>query len=138
MVLRNEFSLGIRKKHIRIGNKLDCVEGVSLNAAHCQKSITFHNRDVHCLEDTGVFWCLTYPGARQRRGFSPKLPRATRSRPNSGRFCFYSFCFKFLITAAAGRQFGDVRRYQGYRRYRRILCLVRIAVAASPAKTKKM
>ena len=28
MVLRNGISLGIRKKHIRIGNKFDCVEGV--------------------------------------------------------------------------------------------------------------
>jgi len=28
MVLRNGISLGIRKKHIRIGNRFDCVEGV--------------------------------------------------------------------------------------------------------------
>jgi len=30
MGLRNGISLGIRKKHIRIGNKFDCVEGVIL------------------------------------------------------------------------------------------------------------
>jgi len=29
MGLRNGSSLGIRKKHIRIGNKFDCVEGVT-------------------------------------------------------------------------------------------------------------
>jgi len=28
MGLRNGISIGIRKKHIRIGNKFDCVEGV--------------------------------------------------------------------------------------------------------------
>jgi hypothetical protein len=28
MGLRNGISLGIRKKHIRFGNKFDCVEGV--------------------------------------------------------------------------------------------------------------
>jgi len=31
MVLWNRNSLGIRKKHIRIGNKFDCVEGVTYN-----------------------------------------------------------------------------------------------------------
>ena len=30
MGLRNGISLGIRKKHIRLGNKFDCVEGVSV------------------------------------------------------------------------------------------------------------
>ena len=29
--------------------------------AHCQKSISFHNCDVHWLEDTRVTWCLSYP-----------------------------------------------------------------------------
>jgi len=29
MVLHNGISVGIRKKHIRIGNKFDCVEGVN-------------------------------------------------------------------------------------------------------------
>jgi len=29
MGLRNGISIGIRKKHIRIGNKFDCVEGVT-------------------------------------------------------------------------------------------------------------
>jgi len=34
MGLRNgpEISLGIRKKHIRIGNKFGCVEGVTLHS----------------------------------------------------------------------------------------------------------
>ena len=34
--------------------------GLSLKA-HCQKSISFHNCGVHCFEDTGVTWCLSYP-----------------------------------------------------------------------------
>ena len=53
-----------------------------------------HNFDEHCLEDTGVVWCRTYPGAQWRKGFSPDLPRATWSRPNPGRciqFCFHFF-----------------------------------------------
>jgi len=29
--------------------------------AHCQTSISFHKRDRHCLEDTKVTWCLSYP-----------------------------------------------------------------------------
>ena len=37
MGLRNEFSLGIRKKHIRIGNKFDCVEGVRSNLSKRSK-----------------------------------------------------------------------------------------------------
>ena len=28
--------------------------------ANCQKSNSFHKRDVQCLEDTGVSWCLSY------------------------------------------------------------------------------
>ena len=34
---------------------------------HCQRSISFHNHDMlhnhdmHCLEDTGALWCLSYP-----------------------------------------------------------------------------
>jgi len=34
MVLRNGISLGIRKKHIRIGYKFDCVEGVKGSFSH--------------------------------------------------------------------------------------------------------
>jgi len=65
-------------------------------------------------------------GARQRRGFSPVLLRATRSRPNSGEFSFF-FYFSFLRrlqvnktptcdrtcdgTVASGR-FADLRRLQ--------------------------
>jgi len=46
--------------------------------AHCQKSILFRNRDVHCLQDTShlrVVWCISYPGARRRsaRGGAPFL-----------------------------------------------------------------
>jgi len=41
--------------------------GLSLKA-HCQKSILFHNRDVHSLEDTGVTLCLSYPSHRPSGG----------------------------------------------------------------------
>jgi len=59
--------------------------------AHYRKVSHF---DEHCLEDTG---------ARRRRGFIPELPRATRSRPNFGRFVFlYSFVFK--IPTCGGRK----------------------------------
>ena len=56
-----------------------------------------HNLDEHCLKDTGVVWCRTYPGTQWRRGFSPDLPRATWSQPNLGRciqFCFHFFDLK--------------------------------------------
>mmetsp|Transcript_97505 Transcript_97505/g.142682 ORF Transcript_97505/g.142682 Transcript_97505/m.142682 type:complete len:121 (+) Transcript_97505:1017-1379(+) len=33
-------------------------------------------------------------GARRRRGFSPELPRATWSRPNSGIFFIFSTCVR--------------------------------------------
>jgi len=46
--------------------------GLSMKA-HRQKSILFRNCDVHCLEDTEVIWCLSCPGARRRKGFSPEL-----------------------------------------------------------------
>jgi len=34
-----------------------------------------HNLDEHYLEDTEIFWYLTYPGARRRRGFSRAAAR---------------------------------------------------------------
>ena len=37
--------------------------GLSPNV-HCQKRISFHSRDMHCLEDIGVVWCLSYPSGR--------------------------------------------------------------------------
>jgi len=52
---------------------------------HCQKSILFHKRDGHCLEDTGV------TGTQRRRGFSPDLPHATKLRPNKGEILSLQF-----------------------------------------------
>jgi len=77
--------------------------GLSLNE-HWQEGISFHNCDVHCLEDTGVVWCLSHLGARWRRGFSPELPRARKSRPNSGRVSIFS------IFPTCGPRFRDLRR----------------------------
>jgi len=34
-----------------------------------------HNLDERYLEDTKIFWYLTYPGARQQRGFSRSAAR---------------------------------------------------------------
>jgi hypothetical protein len=39
MGLWNGISLGIRKKHIRIGNKFDCVEGVKGGPEPLEKEI---------------------------------------------------------------------------------------------------
>jgi len=62
-----------------------------LPKAHCQKSILVTIFKEHCLEDTRLIWCLSYPGAWRQRGSSPELPRATWSRPNQGKFCTVFF-----------------------------------------------
>jgi len=41
-----------------------------------------------------VFGPFSHTGARRRRGFSPKLPRTTWSRPNQGELFHF---FKFLL-----------------------------------------
>jgi len=46
MVLRNGISLGIRKKHIRIGKKFDCVEGVTF----IRKERTFFGGNLSSIE----------------------------------------------------------------------------------------
>ena len=77
--------------------------GLSMNE-HWQEGISFHNCDVHCLEDTGVVWCISRLGARRRRGFSPELPRTRGSRPNSGRISIFS------IFPTCGPRFRDLWR----------------------------
>jgi len=66
--------------------------------AHCQKSISLHNLHVLCLEDTLGLWCLTFPVVRKRRGFSPELPCATRSRANQEEISIIVFFFDMWQT----------------------------------------
>jgi len=49
--------------------------GSSWNATHCQKSILIYNCDMHCLENTGLIWCLSYLGV-WCKGFSALSCRA--------------------------------------------------------------
>ena len=48
-------------------------------------------------------------GARRRRGFSPELPRATGSRPNSGR---NKSCIFFPLAAAASRLATELNLFE--------------------------
>jgi len=58
MGLRNGISIGIREKHIRIGNKFDCVEGVTpvAGSIFCVEnraifSESFFRREIPSIED---------------------------------------------------------------------------------------
>jgi len=56
-----------------------CQDGCFMFCQRCTaEEYLSHNLDEHCLEDTG---------ARQRRGFSPEQPRATR----------FAWCLSYLI-----------------------------------------
>jgi len=45
-----------------------------------------HNLDEHCLEDTGVVWSLSYPGARRRReGLKPLRRRFPAAATDAAR-----------------------------------------------------
>jgi len=73
-----------------------------------------HNLDEHCLEDTSV---------RQRRGFSPELPRATWSQPNFGGFVchlFFAF-FRLAATGLGSAFFLDLRLHPTCDKFRRKL-----------------
>jgi len=52
---------------------INCVPLWPFLQAHCHESISFHKRDVHCLEDTKVTKYLSYPsgGAPFLRCFVP-------------------------------------------------------------------
>jgi len=78
--------------------------------AHCQKSISSHTRDGHCLEDTGVTWCLSYPWARRRRGFSSELSRETRHDQTSGDFVLIRIIPKLRLAASQVDDYATCER----------------------------
>ena len=53
MGLRTGISIGIRKKHIRIGNKFDCVEGVTCNVSNVFSQIESLQVDVESRRNMG-------------------------------------------------------------------------------------
>jgi len=85
-----------------------------------------HNFDEHCLQDTMLIWCLFYPSARRRRGFSPKLPRATWLRTNSGDIPISQFFCKNRVAADATQQNPNLRQWMC-----RKWTFARVAAAAS-------
>ena len=60
MGLRNRISLGMRKKHIRIGNKFDCVEGVTSPEDCSKESFSDLNEGMPKRRRRGQNWEILF------------------------------------------------------------------------------